>query len=210
MSCHPDDITAVIPAIPPRLHTMLPRTLKSVVDQTRPVAAVSLAVDHCREGAAVTRQRALDAVNTPLVAFLDDDDQWMPHHLQRLYEHMCDTGADYVFSWYMIRDAQGIEHLGWDPMPGHFGREFDYTDIRQTTIVTLVRTELAKEVGFRGPEPGKMIDGQVAGEDYDFTVRCVEAGAKISHLAERTWWWTHHGVGAPGRPGNTSGRSDRW
>lgn len=203
MSCHPDEITAAVPTIPPRMNTMLPRALRSIVEQSHPVAGVSLTVDHCRRGAAATRQQALDGVTTPLVAFLDDDDEWMPRHLERLLAHMQETGADYVFSWYMIRDINGAEHPDWDPMPGHFGREWDNVDIRQTTIVTLVRTELAKEVGFRSPEAGKLIDGQVWGEDYDFTLRCVQAGAKISHLPERTWWWYHHQK-------NTSGRPDMW
>lgn len=70
-------ITVAIPTIPPR-RALLRRALRSVQDQTMPAAAISVAVDLDRQGAWVTRQRALNAVQTPWVAFLDDDDEFLP------------------------------------------------------------------------------------------------------------------------------------
>lgn len=189
-------ITVAIPSIPPRT-LQLRRAVASVLDQILPASALSIALDHHREGAAATRQRALGGVRTEWVAFLDDDDEFLPQHLQRCLEHATETDADYVFPWFTIP-----QQPGWDPLNG-FGHPFDPASPRQTTITTLVRTELAQSVGFLHPPEGDLVGGNVWGEDYQFTVGCVRAGAKIVPLHERTWLWHHHGH-------NTSGRPDRW
>lgn len=195
------DVTVVIPTIPPR-RAMLARAVRSAVRQTHPPAALSIATDIRKEGAPKTRQRGLEVVNTPLVAFLDDDDEFMPYHLAELVQHMQETGADYVYAWYRaIREEDGYI---WpeDPVfpPTYYTDPWDNDNPRATTITTLVKTELAKEIGFvhdRRDNPN------VSDEDWQFTMGCVKAGAKISHLVKHTWLW-HHGTG------NTSGWPDRW
>lgn len=194
------DVTVAIPAHPARLSNgMLSRALASVCAQTWQPAAVSVAVDHNREGAWATRQRALDAVTTGWVSFLDSDDAFMPHHLQVLAE-AAEAGADYAFSYFMIKDAAGNEQPGWDPL-GHFGKPFNPDDPHQTTITTLVRTELAKTVGFSSPPEQELIHGQRLGEDFAFTLGCMNAGGKIVHVPQRTWWWYHHSRNSSGTPG---------
>lgn len=181
---------------------MLIRALASALAiQNHPAAAVSVALDLDREGAWVTRDRALRAVRTEWTAFLDDDDAFLPHHLEVLMQAAEETDADYVYSWYVIHDRNGTP-LDFDPL-GHFGKRFDPQNPTQTTITTLVRTELAKEVGFKLPTDGDLIHGERAGEDFLFTLGCIEAGAKIHHVPQRTWIWNHHGA-------NTSGLPDRW
>jgi glycosyltransferase involved in cell wall biosynthesis len=181
-------ITVAIPSIPPR-RKMLNEAIRSVVNQTLPAAAISVAVDVDRQGAPATRQRALDAVQTEWVAFLDDDDLFMNVHLGALYAHAMETDADFVYSWFWVPG-------GADPFPAtHFTNPFDPNDPVETTITVLVRTELAKEVGFQAINRGH---GQNTGEDRFFTLGCMQAGGKISHLVERTWYWRHH-------QGNTSG-----
>lgn len=190
-------ITVAIPSIPPRAH-LLTRALRSVHAQTRAADAVSIAYDHHHEGAAITRQRALDAVATEWTAFLDDDDELLPQHLSRLEQFAAETGADYVFPWYTVVG-------GTDPMPQHFGKPYNSgsPEPRHTTIVHLVRTELARAAGFLRPSDGHGIDEYEPGEDYTYTLRCLAAGARIEHLPERTWLWHHDSA-------NTSGRPDKW
>lgn len=194
-------ITVCIPTIPPR-KTLLAQAINSVLDQTLPAAAISVAIDTDKEGAALTRDRALQAVQTEWVAFLDDDDAFLPEHLDVLSLAAQETGADYVFSYFTIHDWAGRPLLGNDPLES-FGKVFDPADPHQTTITTLVRAELAKEVGFAAPAPGMFIHGQRRGEDFEFTLKCVAAGASIVHVPQRTWIWNHHGA-------NTSGMPDRW
>jgi GT2 family glycosyltransferase len=194
-------ITVAIPSIPPRAG-MLGRAVESVMAQQLAAKAVSIAVDTEKQGAATTRDRALRAVGTEYTAFLDDDDQMQPEHLRILMEAAEESSADYVFSYFTIAGPDGRLLPTVDPLH-HFGRVFDPADPHQTTITILVRTELAKDIGFRDPPEGALIAGQRYGEDFDFTVRAAQAGAKILHVPHRTWIWNHHQA-------NTSGRPSRW
>lgn len=185
------DITVVIPAHPARARNgMLLRALNSVLVQTYPAAAVSVAMDVHREGAAATRQRALAAAQTPWVAFLDSDDFFKPQHLERMIKHAQETGADFVYSWFEVLG-------GNDPFPStHFTNDWNPDDPIETTVTTLVRTGLAKQVGFKALDRGEINSG----EDRYFTLGCMEAGAIISHLKEKTWFYAHHGANTSGLP----------
>lgn len=208
-------VAAVLTAHPARVRRgHLSRALDSVVTQTHPVHSVHIAVDLDGDGAAVTRDRALSQVDpstTPWVAFLDSDDAWMPQHIERLLGYAQRHDADYVYSWYTIRDGAGRTQLGWDPFPEVFGKAFDPANPVQTTVTTLVRTEFAQAVGF-APRPDRWMrphpdedvptpTGHRAGEDWRFTLGCIDAHAKIVHLPERTWYWYHHGLNSSGCPG---------
>jgi glycosyltransferase involved in cell wall biosynthesis len=187
-------ITVCIPSIPPRA-ALLQRALHSVLAQTLPAAALSVALDHHREGAAVTRTRAVAAARTEWVALLDDDDQLYPQHLAALAGCAAETGADYVYGYF---DVIG----GLDPL-NSFGEPFNPAAPKQTTTTILVRTDLAQACGWVDSSEEALIHGQRAGEDYRFTLACLAKGARIVHHPERTWAWSHHG-------GNTSGQPDRW
>lgn len=167
---------------------MLARASASVAAQTVPVEHIT-ARDVHGMGAAVTRNHGLALVETEWTAFLDSDDELDPDHIEHLLACAEDTGADYVYPWFRVVG-------GSDPFPMFFGRAFDPEQPNSTTITILVRTELAKSIGF-GADPNV----QVSGEDFLFTLRCIEAGAKIVHLPRRSWTWHHHGK-------NTSGHSD--
>lgn len=194
------DVTVCIPTIKPR-RNLLRRAVDSVLAQTVPASAIAIREDRYREGAAVVRQAALDSVNTTWVAFLDDDDVLLPHHLETLLRAACFTSADYLYAWYQIVDSDGNRVR--DTVLGHFGKPFDRNHPHQTTITTLVRAELAKSVGFLRDPGTHTIHGQRAGEDFAFTLGCIEAGAKFHHEPEITWEWHHHGK-------NTSGLNNRW
>jgi hypothetical protein len=161
------------------------------------VDSLAIAIDYGREGAWVTRQRALEmaaAAGTEWVAFLDDDDEWLPRHIELCLQHAHETDADFVYSWFEIAGG------GRDPFPStHFTNPFDPSDPIETTITTVVKTDLALSVGFQRLNRGEINSG----EDRFFTLGCLEAGAKISHLVEKTWLWHHDS-------GNTSGLPSRW
>lgn len=191
-------ITIVVPTIPPR-EALLEEALLSIKQQTiNPGLTIAhVVMDTQHRGAAVTRHSALMDVFTPWVAFLDDDDLFMPHHLEKLMRHAFVEDADYVYSWF-----ETLPH-GCDPFPvTHYTDPWDPQVPRQTTITTLVRTALAQEVGFLGEAGADTGDGMRSGEDWEFTLGCNRLG-KISHLVEKTWYWRHWA-------GNTSGLGDRW
>jgi glycosyltransferase involved in cell wall biosynthesis len=193
-----NDVTVCVPSIPPRRNSLLPVALKSVWMQVHPIDAVSVAVDVNRQGAARTRQRALDAALTEWVAFLDDDDVLYPQHIEHLLSWALENQADYTFSYFDLTRTANVFASRERPM-GHFGRTFDPEDPHHTTMTILVRRELAQAVGFSDRPEGDI----AGGEDWRFLLGCVDAGAKIVHLPEQTWFWRHH-------DSNTSGREDRW
>lgn len=188
-------ITVVIPTIPPRPACYMEAVGSAWLNTLKPIG-ISTAIDVNGDGAAVTRNRALMAVrasDSPWVAFLDDDDLMDPDHLEKLMRHAEETGADFVYSWFR---AEGFK----DPFPeSHYLNEFDPNNPIETTITTLVRTELAQEVGFH-PIPERKFN---SGEDFNFVLGCIKAGAKISHLVDRTWTYRMHGF-------NTSGLANNW
>src|SRR4051794_10970864 len=110
------DVAVVVPTIPPRVH-LLHRALASVHDQTLRAAQVVVETDSDHTGAAATRNRGLARVETEFVAFLDDDDELMAHHLAVCLAELERTGADLVYPWFRISD-------GNDPFPGSFDRAF--------------------------------------------------------------------------------------
>lgn len=211
-------VTVVIPTHPARLRgeQLLGQAVASVLAQTRPPDAIEIAIDNTGAGAAPTRQAGLNRADTDWVAFLDSDDLLKPKHLELMLRHAETTGADYVYSWFEILQtfAGGQQRLiPWDPVtgdgvfpPGHYLNDFDPNDPIETTMTVLVRTGLAKQVGMRTLDRGEANTG----EDRAFTLDCLAAGAKISHLKARTWYWRHHWLDPYGRmPGNTSGFAGR-
>lgn len=197
-------VTAVVPCIPPRTGAVepgtLPRALKSILSQTRRVEAVSLAFDYRHEGAAVTRNRALGTVRTEWTAFLDDDDVWLPDHIERLVKHAEETGADLVYPWFHVPG-------GFDPFPQYAGKPFDPDALRDVQnyipVTVLVKTRLAQSVGGFSPLNRSTAESASPCEEWGLWLRLLDAGAVFSHLPHSTWEWHWHA-------GNTSGRGDRW
>lgn len=186
-------ITVCIPSIPPRARS-LARAVKSVNEQTYPAVAIEVAVDHDREGAAVTRNRALFAARTKWVAFLDDDDVMYPQHLEILVAHQIETNADVVWPWFTVVG-------GGDPFPMHYGRQWNPDMPHSFPITALCRRILAVKVG--GFPVADSVSARCAGEDFSFWCLMSQAGAKFAHVKKRTWQWNHG-------PQNTSGLPDRW
>lgn len=186
-------VGVAIPSIPPR-GQMLRRALGSALRQDRVPDALSVVIDHDRNGATTTRNRAWRALDTEYVAFLDDDDEMLPCHLDRLLSTAESTGADLTYAWYSVEG-------GHDPFPQHFGRPWDPSDPRQTTITCLWRrTALEAIDGF--PEVADLTDevGNRIGEDFAAVCALNDKGGVIVHLPERTWTWWHHGRNTSGLP----------
>lgn len=192
-------ITVAIGAHPARIKNgMLGQAIGSVNLQTLPAHGIAIGVDSQRLGAAHARQKALDMVRTPWVAFLDSDDQFLPDHLQVLLDGAAEHDADYVYSYFLR--SRGGDSLGL------MGKPFNPAAPHQTTITVLVRTDLAQSVGFPIPAGLTDRDRMWSGEDWQFTLGCVAAGAKIVHIPRETWIWGRHGGNTSGIPGKGDAR----
>lgn len=190
-------VTAVIPTITTR-RNYLTRALASVTTQRLPVDQISVWTDQDHMGAAVTRNKAIEAVETEWCAFLDDDDEWMPNHIETLCRSANWHDADIFYPWFEVIAANPF-----DPFPGVFGRPFDPEDLRRRNYVpttVLARTELVREVG--GFEPyGDQKES--ACDDWGLWLKLLDKGAKFHHVEVRTWKWHWHG-------NHTSGLGNRW
>lgn len=192
-------VTVVVPFHEARRRNgLLDRAERSVKAQTTPVELV-LAEDIHRMGAAITRHHGLALVQTEWTAFLDSDDELDPDHIEQLLACAAETGADYVYSHYRVIG-------GTDPRPWMLGRPWSDEDPQQTTITILVRTGLAKLVGFHDIGDIRSPDRLYAGEDWAFTVGCLRAGARIVHHPHVTWTWHHHGKNSSGLPNRGDAR----
>jgi glycosyltransferase involved in cell wall biosynthesis len=190
--------TAVIPAHTPRLADgSLLRAVESVLDQEHPVDAIAVAIDATGQGAAAARQRALDMAGNEWVAFLDADDRWHPNHLRVLHDLADRHDADYCYSWF-----DGNEALAGKWEHSHRGRQMDPDPAKahHTTMTVMVRTELARQVGFR---PHPEATEAWSAEDWLFTLHCLQRGAVFAGSGEVTWTYTADGA-------NTSGLPSRW
>lgn len=191
-------VTAIIAAHPARLRSgLLSRALQSVMAQTLTPAAVSIAVDLDGAGAPATRQRALDAVQTEWVAVLDSDDVWYPHHLESVVGYALETGADFVYS--------GHETIppGHSPLPyTHFTKPWNPEDPIETTVTVLVRTAIAKQVGYLPLDRGQTNTG----EDFRFTLGCRDLGALMVCYPHKTWAYDIRGQNTSGMPGRGDAR----
>lgn len=187
-------VSVIIPTIPER-SALLQRAIASVMAQTRLPDEICIAVAKPDEPAWSTRDRALRMATSEAVAPLDDDDEFMPHHLEACGRAMDETGADVLFPWFEVVG-------GTDPFPGEFGTPWDPECPRETTTVIFARrTAMVAVGGYRFADGDRLADGSHrAGEDSDLIKRMNAAGCRISHLPERTWRWHHHFQNTSGLP----------
>lgn len=184
-------VTVLIPHIPIRINE-LGRAIRSVSAQTRQPDAIVIVPDPEHTGSAATRNRGLKSVTTDFVAFVDDDDELLPHHLDELMRCQAATEADVVY-------PGGTVVGGHDPHD-RFGKPFDPNLLRQKSyipVTCLARTALVRGVGGFEKAPGSIYD------DWGLYLKLLNAGAKFVHHPVKTWFW-HHG------PQNTSGLGSRW
>jgi glycosyltransferase involved in cell wall biosynthesis len=188
------DVTVVIPSIAPR-RKLLGRALHSVTNQDEPVADIAIAIDSTKQGAWTTRNRGIAMSRSTWTAFLDDDDELLPHHTQFLLDRCDEYGLDLAWGWFSVVG-------GGDPFPMHRGKQYDVVDFHVVPITYLVRTELLHEAvaetgGFVGDTIGAWHNQDRGVFDH------LARNGKHMAFPDITWLWHHH-------LGNTSGLPDRW
>jgi GT2 family glycosyltransferase len=146
-----------------------------------------------RKGIQHARNRAVrgDILTTQFIAFLDDDDEAHRGWLNCLLKTQRETAADIVFGyWHDVGAAPRPQVYGDDfgvKLPGRIGT--------CNVLISRRALDLAGQPSFRFPAPG--IAG---GEDTDFFIRAVKAGATWAfagdslitrHYGDRNTLWGH-------------------
>lgn len=196
-------VTVVIPTIPGR-DELLARAVSSALKQT---VACNLLVQEAaeNEGAAETRNRALGLVTTPWIAWLDDDDELYPDHVESLLMEAFIKDADLVYPGMRIigmNDPLAVDNgdgIWVNPYGVPFG-PIQEAHLRKhgnfIPITYLVKTECVKKAGgfpipFSKEWPRDC-------EDYGLLLKMLDQGVRIVHLKKRTWIYHVHGKNTGG------------
>ncbi len=209
MSAHADPTIAVcVPSIPPR-RDVLARCVAGIRAQTRPANQVIVVTDTDGEGAGATRNRAWRQASTEWVAFVDDDDELLPDHLERCAEPFTE-GADVVYPWFHLGGIPGREDPLAVPSAGRLvtplGVSFGDTQaayLRTANFIPsaiVVRRTLLEDVGGYPLHDTDEYRRYAGCEDWALLVRLLDAGAHFAHVPHRTWILHDDAVSTAGRP----------
>ncbi|MCL6595805.1 MAG: glycosyltransferase [Firmicutes bacterium] len=142
-------------------------------------------------GQAAARALGVDVADAPALAFLDDDDLWLPDHLQGLWRAL-EGGADLAYSDAEVVTIDRAAYpervverrlfaLAWDPA---FARR--YNPVIPSGVA--FRRALLDQAGPIRPEAGHHWD-------WDFLLRAVGAGARVARVARATLLYTVDAAG---------------
>ena len=140
-------IAAVVSSLPePKRQPLLLEAIQSVWDQTRPPDDMVVGADFSRMGEVPNMNRLLDATSCEWLAFLHDDDVWLPDHLATCEKYF--TNADIIVSRFSLvgRPENTIE-------PWHD----NFDDLRQTNWIGSPSMVVANRLWFGrwiGARPG--------------------------------------------------------
>lgn len=200
-------VTVVIPTIPGR-EDLLMRAGNSVAVQTYRPEEVFVQVDDDRRGAAATRNEALQRVITEWVAWLDDDDELLPNHLEVCMDVAERGDVDLVYPGMIAvggRDplACPVNGILVNPYGVPFGPEQAHhlrTVGNFIPITWVGRTSLIRAVGgFPQPVPDPTKGSGRIEEDYGLLLKLLDAGARFAHVPARTWKYHFHDANTGGR-----------
>jgi glycosyltransferase involved in cell wall biosynthesis len=202
----PIDVTVVIPTIPSR-EEWLQRAILTAVRQHRPPKDIIVVTDTERRGAAWARNLGVAQVETEWLAWLDDDDELLPDHLELLHGAAVKTDADLVYSypeWVGTDDPLACPVNGRLVLP--FGVPFGAEQAHHLRhvgnfipVTYLVRTANVVEVGGM-PEPFSP-EWPRDCEDWGLLCRLLDANARFVHVPKRTWRYHVHGKNTGGYVG---------
>jgi glycosyltransferase involved in cell wall biosynthesis len=165
-------IAVVTPTLPGR-ESLLNECRESVKNQVVSVPVFhAVGVDYNKEGSALTRNKIVKGLPSEYdwIAFLDDDDLFLPEHLQTLLNEAGD--ADVIYP--------SLQTVGFT-WANYFVRDFDPDRLRRENFIpvtVLMRRSLFDRVGgFKNCWV----------EDHDLWVRCLDAGARFKFVPKATW-----------------------
>ena len=187
-----NSVTVCIPSIPSRSNLLATRAIPSVLAQNFPASEIAVSIDRTGLGGWANRNKTIEMAGSEWIAFLDDDDELLPNHLELLVKASADSGADVCWGWF---DVVG----GTDPFPQHRGRQWDPENPHIFPITALIRRSLVLDSGatFKA-DPDNT--GNWGVQDYPFWRSLSDAGGKFCAIHDTTWRWYHHENNTSGLP----------
>ena len=136
------------------------------------------------QGANVARNRGIDEARGRYIAFLDSDDRFLPHHLEKSAEALGQNPGAVVFARVVVDRGEGSTFLKppRGPKPGEPISEYLTCDRGFVQTSTLcVPVDLARQVRY--------LEWLPFGQDIDFAIRLAAAGARFVMLEEPGAVW---------------------
>lgn len=176
-------IAVLITSLPER-GDVLEEALRSVRAQTREPDDVLVGIDPYRYGEVRNMNRLMGATDCDWVAFLHDDDLWLPDHLENAERHM--GQAEVIVSRF---------HLSGRPWSTIEPWHDDFQDLRWTNWIGSPSMVVAhRETWGRWVEPRN----PYRWVDHANYNRLLDAGARFVDTRERSavYRFTHHANGS--------------
>ncbi|HET7792092.1 MAG TPA: glycosyltransferase [Rhizobacter sp.] len=142
---------------------------------------------------AIARNVGMQAAAAPLLALLDDDDEWLPNKLSVYLEHIArlSLSGDFVLFSQVVSCREDRSAWRLFPSVSYDGGRFSDFVLSPLggaqTSSLLLPTRLAQRVGF---DPSL-----VRHQDYDFCLRLEEAGARFVGIEQPLAYWYQRGNG---------------
>lgn len=150
---------------------------RSVVEEVAARSAVPvryLAHSYGR-GPSTSRNAGAAIASGAWLAFLDDDDRWLPGYLAAALAH---GDADLVLTARWDVDGTGARVPGKAPLPAYDAHAWLRRNLGGTGSSTVIRATLFRAIGG--------YDRKLrAGEDRDLIIRAMRAGARYAAVGER-------------------------
>jgi hypothetical protein len=198
-------VTVLTVTIPGRETAMLGENIASVYAQTLPVTRQLICAHLCTDGPAMVqyvqaKNLLLRAVQTEWVAVLNDDDYWLPQHVELLMGEA--RAADVIYSWETGRTRPRI-----DANVNDWPRERLTRQLEEANLIdgnAMIRTRMLRRVGgfpadWVGDTPhngGHYQDSPARFEDHELWRRIHAAGGQFRCVPVETW---HYRTGHPDR-----------
>jgi glycosyltransferase involved in cell wall biosynthesis len=100
-------------------------------------------------GASATRNAGMSVASGDFIAFLDDDDEFLPHKLKTQIQAMVRTGANFSFTDYYRVSNSVSTYAECAPKPKHKGnlaREIAFDDCRIATPTVIVKRKFVENL----------------------------------------------------------------
>jgi glycosyltransferase involved in cell wall biosynthesis len=150
---------------------------REVVEATARGAALPVAylVHGEGPGPSTSRNFGAHAARSEWLAFLDDDDRWLPGYLAAA---TAASDTDLVLTARWDFDGQGARRPGKVPLPTYDERRWLRRNLGGTGSSTVIRRELFLAIG---GYDAKLLSGQ----DRDLVIRAMRGGARYRAVTER-------------------------
>jgi glycosyltransferase involved in cell wall biosynthesis len=193
------DVTVCTATIPSRTQ-MLERAVASVKNQTQQPIAHIVKLDENKIGGAAMIDLIASEAKTKYVMILDDDDEFLPEHIELLYAKIGEEQADLVYPHFRYATRGDGGHL-----EQFFNVPWDNRYPHQVPLTWICRTDVFLEMGgfSKDFDPNSYnLDeqGNRIGYDFLFIQRMAKANKKIVHLPAVTWIYHDDRVSTQGMP----------